>query len=161
MTRLRTKVRSRNARLCQFAVLIPICRCFAPEGAVPGDRIVGIMQPGAGITIYPIQSPALTAYDDQPDAGSTIRWILMRGCTSASQHVSVSRQSNSRAPLAKLHKLQRQMMRIFIICRWCGLRPTLPEMIIDVEVWDLRHLNRIISQLKESTSVSGTTRVNG
>ena len=32
---------------------------FAPEGAVPGDRIVGIMQPGAGITIYPIQSPSL------------------------------------------------------------------------------------------------------
>ncbi|RVB21757.1 bifunctional (p)ppGpp synthetase/guanosine-3',5'-bis(diphosphate) 3'-pyrophosphohydrolase, partial [Mesorhizobium sp. M7A.F.Ca.CA.001.07.2.1] len=28
---------------------------FAPEGAVPGDRIVGIVQPGTGITIYPIQ----------------------------------------------------------------------------------------------------------
>src|SRR5690606_29394294 len=26
---------------------------FAPEGAVPGDRIVGILQPGSGITIYP------------------------------------------------------------------------------------------------------------
>src|SRR6516225_3201464 len=33
---------------------------FAPNGgAVPGDRIVGIMTPGEGITIYPIQSPAL------------------------------------------------------------------------------------------------------
>ena len=33
---------------------------FAPDGgAVPGDRIVGIMTPGEGITIYPIQSPAL------------------------------------------------------------------------------------------------------
>ncbi|MEV8848295.1 RelA/SpoT family protein, partial [Mesorhizobium ciceri] len=39
---------------------------FAPEGAVPGDRIVGIVQPGTGITIYPIQSPALQAFDDQP-----------------------------------------------------------------------------------------------
>ena len=30
---------------------------FAPNGgAVPGDRIVGIMTPGEGITIYPIQS---------------------------------------------------------------------------------------------------------
>ena len=35
---------------------------FAPEGAVPGDRIVGIMQPGTGITIYPIQSPALAGF---------------------------------------------------------------------------------------------------
>src|SRR6201994_3471689 len=33
---------------------------FAPNGgAVPGDRIVGIVTPGEGITIYPIQSPAL------------------------------------------------------------------------------------------------------
>jgi (p)ppGpp synthase/HD superfamily hydrolase len=32
---------------------------FAPNGgAVPGDRIVGIVTPGEGITIYPIQSPA-------------------------------------------------------------------------------------------------------
>ena len=30
---------------------------FAPDGgAVPGDRIVGIVSPGEGITIYPIQS---------------------------------------------------------------------------------------------------------
>ena len=29
---------------------------FAPNGgAVPGDRIVGIVTPGEGITIYPIQ----------------------------------------------------------------------------------------------------------
>src|SRR3954454_309722 len=32
---------------------------FAPNGgAVPGDRIVGILTPGEGITIYPIQSPS-------------------------------------------------------------------------------------------------------
>src|SRR5215467_4136216 len=38
---------------------------FAPDGgAVPGDRIVGIMTPGEGITIYPIQSPALKEFDD-------------------------------------------------------------------------------------------------
>jgi guanosine-3',5'-bis(diphosphate) 3'-pyrophosphohydrolase len=33
---------------------------FAPNGgAVPGDRIVGIVSPGEGITIYPIQSASL------------------------------------------------------------------------------------------------------
>ena len=32
---------------------------FARYGAVPGDRIVGIMTPGEGITVYPIQSPSL------------------------------------------------------------------------------------------------------
>ena len=49
---------------------------FAPEGAVPGDRIVGIMQPASGITIYPIQSPALTAFDDQPERWIDVRWDI-------------------------------------------------------------------------------------
>src|SRR4029077_624992 len=40
---------------------------FAPNGgAVPGDRIVGILTPGEGITIYPIQSPALKDFEDTP-----------------------------------------------------------------------------------------------
>ena len=50
---------------------------FAEKGgAVPGDRIVGILTPGEGITIYPIQSPSLTNYDDQPDRWLDVRWDL-------------------------------------------------------------------------------------
>src|SRR3954453_40504 len=53
---------------------------FAPNGgAVPGDRIVGILTPGEGITIYPIQSPALTAFDDQPERWLDVRWDLDGG----------------------------------------------------------------------------------
>src|SRR5712691_10943308 len=48
---------------------------FAPDGgAVPGDRIVGIMTPGEGITIYPIQSAALKAFDDTPERWLDVRW---------------------------------------------------------------------------------------
>jgi (p)ppGpp synthase/HD superfamily hydrolase len=47
---------------------------FAPNGgAVPGDRIVGIPTPGEGITIYPIQSPALKDFEDVPE-----RWLDLR-----------------------------------------------------------------------------------
>ncbi len=50
---------------------------FAPQGgAVPGDRIVGIMTPGEGITIYPIQSEALEAI--RGPAGALARRAL--GC---------------------------------------------------------------------------------
>ena len=48
---------------------------FAPNGgAVPGDRIVGIMTPGEGITIYPIQSPALKEFEDTPERWLDVRW---------------------------------------------------------------------------------------
>ena len=48
---------------------------FAPDGgAVPGDRIVGILTPGEGITIYPIQSAALTEFEDKPERWLDVRW---------------------------------------------------------------------------------------
>src|SRR6202040_3227395 len=48
---------------------------FAPEGgAVPGDRVVGILTPGEGITIYPIQSTALKEFDDAPERWLDVRW---------------------------------------------------------------------------------------
>ncbi len=47
---------------------------FAEGGAVPGERIVGIMTPGEGITIYPIQSPALKEFDDEPERWLDVRW---------------------------------------------------------------------------------------
>ena len=47
---------------------------FASGGAVPGDRIVGILTPGEGITIYPIQSPALQDFEDAPERWIDLRW---------------------------------------------------------------------------------------
>ena len=48
---------------------------FAPNGgAVPGDRIVGILTPGEGITIYPIQSPLLKDFEDKPERWLDLRW---------------------------------------------------------------------------------------
>ena len=50
---------------------------FAPQGgAVPGDRIVGIMTPGEGITIYPIQSAITQAIRRR--AGTLARRALGR-----------------------------------------------------------------------------------
>jgi GTP diphosphokinase / guanosine-3',5'-bis(diphosphate) 3'-diphosphatase len=39
--------------------------------------------------------------------------------------------------------------------------PDFTEMLIDLEVWDLKQLNRLLSQLKDNPSVSEAKRVNG
>ncbi len=66
---------------------------FAPNGgAVPGERIVGILEPGEGITIYPIQSAALSAFDDQPKRpGWTSAGDMTRRAAAASRRSSGSR----------------------------------------------------------------------
>ena len=80
---------------------------FAPNGgAVPGDRIVGILTPGEGITIYPIQSPALTAFDDQPERWLDVRWDIDADSQgAASRRRSVVTRSTSRAALAAIARV--------------------------------------------------------
>ncbi|MGU3574798.1 RelA/SpoT family protein [Brucellaceae bacterium C25G] len=134
---------------------------FAPEGAVPGDRIVGILQPGAGITIYPIQSPALTAYDDQPERWIDIRWDIdgeMHERFPARILISTINSPGSLAEVAQIIAANDTNIHNLSMTRKA---PDFTEMMVDVEVWDLKHLNRIISQLKDSACVSSASRVNG
>ena len=71
---------------------------FAPNGgAVPGDRIVGILTPGEGVTIYPIQSSALAAFDNEPERWLDVRWDL-DGQARRSASRRASRCSRSTSP---------------------------------------------------------------
>ncbi|MGE0501380.1 MAG: bifunctional (p)ppGpp synthetase/guanosine-3',5'-bis(diphosphate) 3'-pyrophosphohydrolase [Rhizobiaceae bacterium] len=134
---------------------------FAPEGAVPGDRIVGIVQPGSGITIYPIQSPSLTAFDDQPDRWIDVRWDIdenNRERFPARVSVTAINAPGSLADIAQVIAANDANIHTLSMVRTA---PDFTEMIFDLEVWDLKHLNRLLSQLKENTSVSEAKRVNG
>ncbi|MBX3575764.1 MAG: bifunctional (p)ppGpp synthetase/guanosine-3',5'-bis(diphosphate) 3'-pyrophosphohydrolase [Rhizobiaceae bacterium] len=134
---------------------------FAPEGAVPGDRIVGILQPGAGITIYPIQSPSLTAFDDQPDRWIDVRWDIAEDTKErfpARISVTAINAPGSLAEIAQVVAANDANIHMLSMIRTA---PDFTEMLIDLEVWDLKHLNRLLSQLKDSSAVSEAKRVNG
>ena len=72
---------------------------------MPGDRIVGILTPGEGITIYPIQSPALTAFDDQPDRWLDVRWDIDETSRSASRRRSRCTSINEPGTLAQIAQI--------------------------------------------------------
>ena len=134
---------------------------FAPEGAVPGDRIVGIMQPGSGITIYPIQSPSLTAFDDQPERWIDVRWDIDEDTKErfpARISVTAINAPGSLADIAQVVASNDANIHTLSMIRTA---PDFTEMLIDLEVWDLKHLNRLLSQLKDNSSVSEARRVNG
>ncbi|RWN30686.1 MAG: bifunctional (p)ppGpp synthetase/guanosine-3',5'-bis(diphosphate) 3'-pyrophosphohydrolase [Mesorhizobium sp.] len=134
---------------------------FAPEGAVPGDRIVGIVQPGTGITIYPIQSPALQAFDDQPERWIDVRWdIDERTKERFPARVSVI-AINAPGSLADIAQVVASNDANIHTLSMVRTAPDFTEMLIDLEVWDLKHLNRLLSQLKDNSSVSDARRVNG
>ncbi|MFP1631515.1 RelA/SpoT family protein [Zhengella sp. ZM62] len=134
---------------------------FAPEGAVPGDRIVGIMTPGSGITIYPIQSPALTAFDDQPDRWIDIRWDIDEASGERfPARISVN-AINAPGSLAEIATVIAESDANIHKLTMVETAPDFTEMVVDLEVWDLKHLTRLIARLNETASVGQARRVHG
>jgi GTP diphosphokinase / guanosine-3',5'-bis(diphosphate) 3'-diphosphatase len=135
---------------------------FAPDGgAVPGDRIVGILTPGEGITIYPIQSPALQEFEDQPDRWLDVRWD--EGEDRPQRFPArISVQSvNEPGTLAQIAQVIAEHDGNIDNVRMARNSPDFTEMLIDLEVYDLKHLNGIIAQLRAKAVVANAERVNG
>ncbi|MTI17396.1 bifunctional (p)ppGpp synthetase/guanosine-3',5'-bis(diphosphate) 3'-pyrophosphohydrolase [Rhodobacteraceae bacterium RKSG542] len=135
---------------------------FAPNGgAVPGDRIVGILTPGVGVTIYPIQSPDLKEFDDAPDRWLDVRWDIDPEMPSRfPAQISVS-AVNEPGSLAAITGVVSECDGNIDNLKMIRKANDFHEMLIDVEVWDLKHLNRILNQLRAKSNVSQAKRVNG
>jgi RelA/SpoT family (p)ppGpp synthetase len=135
---------------------------FAPEGgAVPGDRIVGILTPGEGITIYPIQSPQLSRFDDEPERWVDVRWDVSETSTErfpARIRVTALNEPGTLATIAEAIGSEDGNIDNL---RMLGRGRDFTEIEIDVEVWNLKHLNRILTGLREKRTVSQAVRVNG
>ena len=130
-------------------------------GAVPGERIVGIVTPGKGITIYPIQSPALKDFEEEPERWLDVRWDvdeLTDGRFPAQIVVTAVNEPGSLAQVATgIAERNGNIEGISMRSR----SPDFTEMVIDLGVFDLRHLNGIISDLRSRAVVSSVERSSG
>jgi GTP diphosphokinase / guanosine-3',5'-bis(diphosphate) 3'-diphosphatase len=135
---------------------------FAPVGgAVPGDRIVGILTPGEGITIYPIQSPALTQFDDQPERWLDVRWDIEAEHEGLYPAQIVVSAINEPGTLGSIANLIGETGANIDHVQFANKSPDVRDIVLDLEVRDLKHLTGILSQLKASSVVSKVERVNG
>ncbi len=135
---------------------------FAPNGgAVPGDRIVGIVTPGEGITIYPIQSPALKDFEEEPERWLDVRWDTDEATPRrfpARLHVQNVNEPGSLAQVASVIAEHDGNIDNISMSR---RSPDFTELTIDLEVYDLKHLNGIIAQLRAKAVVASVDRING
>ena len=130
-------------------------------GAVPGDRIVGILTPGEGVTIYPIQSPSLTRYDDQPELWLDVRWDVEPGSGSLFPARVVATAVNEPGALGALATLIGETGANIDNIGFTANSPDFREMTFDLEVSDLKHLSAIIARLRASPLVSKVERMVG
>jgi GTP diphosphokinase / guanosine-3',5'-bis(diphosphate) 3'-diphosphatase len=131
-------------------------------GAVPGERIVGIVTPGDGITIYPIFARALEKFDSEPD-----RWLdLAWGAPDDTQrfparlNLSIVNEVGALAQVTNAIGEQGGNIDALDMKAREGVRDFF-DLSILVEVFDIMHLNEIINELKRKPAVSSVTRATG
>jgi len=133
---------------------------FAPKGgALPGERIVGIMTPEEGITIYPIHASALKRFDNEPERWVDVTWDISpesRERFPALITVTTFNMPGSLAAIAKLiGEADANIDKLRMVSRDAGYT----QMIIGLEVWDIKHFNRIIAGIKAMKIVNDVSRV--
>ncbi len=128
-------------------------------GALPGERIVGIVTPGEGVTIYPIFAKALEQFDSQPDRWVDLAWgpaedgqrfparlrvVLVNEVGALAQVTQVIGDLGGNIDELEMHA--RHGVRDFF------------DLSILVEVFDVRHLTDIMNGLKAKPLVSDVFR---
>ncbi|WKA31993.1 RelA/SpoT family protein [Bradyrhizobium roseum] len=135
---------------------------FAPNGgAVPGDRIVGIVTPGEGITIYPIQSPALKDFEEEPERWLDVRWDIDETNPQRFPARIMVQNVNEPGSLAQVATVIAEHDGNIDNISMSRRSPDFTELTIDLEVYDLKHLSAIIAQLRAKAVVAKVERVNG
>lgn len=126
---------------------------------LPGDRIVGIVTTGKGVAVHTIDCKSLEKYADEPE-----RWLDISWGEDAEETLHVGRLkvmlNNEPGALGELSNLiaryNGNIANLNIVYRTVSYF----ELLVDVEVKDLKHLSDIIAALKASKAVSYVSRAN-
>ena len=133
---------------------------FAPQsGAVPGDRIIGILTPGQGVTIYPIQSSALAAFENELERWLDVRWDIDGAKTRRFPARIIIKSLNEPGTLAQIAAIIAEHDGNIDNVKMSRRANDFTETVIDLAVWDLKHLNAIISQLRARPVINSAERI--
>ena len=124
---------------------------------LPGDRIVGIVTTGKGVAVHTIDCKALEKYADEPE-----RWLDIAWGEEAENEMHTGRLkimlANEPGPLAELSNLIARNSGNIANLNIVNRTVSYFEILVDVEVKDLKHLTDIIAALKASKVISYVAR---
>jgi GTP pyrophosphokinase len=129
---------------------------FEEGGAVPGDRIVGVLIPGQGVRIFQIHSPRLKDHEHEPWIDVT--WDVDPDNPDRFPARIVVTALNEPGTLAQIAQEIGDADGNIDNLRMLHRGSDFTEMLIEVEVWDQAHLARIISGLRAKAVVSKAER---
>jgi GTP pyrophosphokinase len=128
---------------------------------LPGDRIVGIVSTGKGVTIHTIDCEQLAAFQDQPERWLDVAWDAEAEAGGPrTGRVAIVLNNEPGAAGSVFTVIGRNEGNISNM-KVTNRTPQFWEMLIDIEVRDLKHLANIIAALRATSAVSAVDRARG
>ena len=132
-------------------VAFDLAECCHP---VPGDRIVGLRRPDAGIEVHTIDCPILGAADDTDWVD--LSWGDKTEGATGRISVEVKNEPGALGTIATIIGAQKaNIVNLRLDNRDTGFHTNT----IDVEVHDVQHLMHVIAALRAADAVNAVTRV--
>jgi guanosine-3',5'-bis(diphosphate) 3'-pyrophosphohydrolase len=124
---------------------------------IPGDRIVGIVTTGKGITIHTMDCETLENYSDAPERWIDVGWEHEQA---DARHIGRLRAQVSHEPaaLATVTNVIAKEMGNINNLKIVNRSTDFFEILLDIEVRDVRHLNNIIANLRSKEVVQSVER---
>jgi guanosine-3',5'-bis(diphosphate) 3'-pyrophosphohydrolase len=123
---------------------------------IPGDRIVGIVVTGKGITIHTIDCETLENYTNTPERWLDVAWDLeTSGMQVGRIRIMIANEPGSLANLTMvIGRNDGNISNLKVIDR----SPDFFELLVDIEVTDVKQLNNIIAGLRATPEVNSVDR---
>ena len=127
---------------------------------LPGDRIVGIVTTGKGVAVHTIDCKQLEKYADEPERWLDISWgeeATQDGIYTGRLKVMLTNEPGALGEFSNvIARYNGNISNLNIVNRTISYF----EILVDVEVKDLKHLTDIIAALRSSKVVSYVSRAN-
>jgi GTP pyrophosphokinase len=134
---------------------VHFARCCHP---LPGDRIVGIITTGKGVTIHTIDCATLESFSDSPERWIDVGWDAVGEGAAAYTgrlKITVANQPGSLSSLSTvIARHEGNISNLRIVNRSMDFF----DMVIDVEVADVKHLADITAALRATPAINAVER---
>ena len=129
--------------------------CCSP---VPGDRIIGVSEPGKGLVVHVIDCHRLAAWDHVPDRWVDLKWTsLAKTDALATGRITVS-AANQRGVLAKLCQAVANANGNITGLKTGEREADFIDLVFEIEVEDLKRLTEILTALRSMSVVDRAER---
>jgi GTP pyrophosphokinase len=124
---------------------------------VRGDRIVGIVATGKGVTIHKADCHNLEAFSGTPERFLDVDWDQDAAGTAQLGRLAVVTNAEDSALAALTLAIAKQEGRIQAV-RFLGRQADSADLLVDVEVRDTRHLAGIMASLRACPGIEQVER---